>query len=114
MADAGHGMNLVDIGALDLRVKYRTLLEYRILHAGDFDVDAELLPTLNDPGFVGVNRRRADDLESRLVLQHDRAQIRHRQSGGTRGELAVLERTAAGAMRHRTIRCGAFSHGHAP
>ena len=109
MAHAAHRLDLIQVGALDLGVEHRALLEHRVPHPFDLDVDAELLAAHDDTCLVRIDDRSADDLERRLVFQDDRLGIRYRLPRRTVGELAIGERATARRVMHDALGGRAFA-----
>ena len=114
VADAGQRLDGVGVRARHRAAEDRALLEDGVEHAGHDDIDAEKRLTGYDPGVVDAGRRLADDPEALRVLELHAGEIRSRQRGGFRGQLAIAKRTPALLMINNARFGIAFGRRHVP
>ena len=114
IAHAAQRLDLIHIGTLHRGVEDGALLEHRVAHSRNFDVDSKLLTTHDDPCLVGIDNRVADDFERRRVFQCHRLESGDLEFRGVLRQLAVSQRPAGGRVTHDALRNRALGRGHAP
>ena len=78
MRDAGHGLDGVEVGALHLRGKHRTLHKRCVVHVGQRDIDAEHGLARHDVAQIDSLFARTDDREVFRVLERNGGQVGRR------------------------------------
>ena len=114
LADSRHLLDLVDVRGFDFAGKDRALLDRRVKHAGQRDIDAEQRLAGDDRGGVDSLLGLANDAIVFRVLKGDAVEDRARERSGFGGELSVGGFFARGLVEDTAGIGGAFRCGDRP
>ena len=89
MADAGHGLNFIEIGADEFAGVDGAFFVDGVQHSRNFEVDAVEIFSGNDGSVVDAVNGLADDFVIFGILELDGFEIGRRQRGGLLGKRSV-------------------------
>ena len=106
---AGHAGDSALVVALELAAIDRTVLDCRVEHARQLQIDGEDLAAVELVRGIQPLQRLAGDLPVLWILELDGFGIRRRELGSCASNLAVTDRTLARPVRNNAIGYGQFA-----